>query len=178
MENFHNGQVVYHSAFGAGRIVNIEDERIAVNFIKSGVKVFSRSDAEDELSDSAFETESADKTKDSDEIRDAFRAVLYEENLIGTTPIASKWNGGEMMLKPGRPDFQGKSIPIDTFFHKIVMVRNQLRMLEQNINSSKSLTDREKVDIQQYITRAYGSLTTFNVLFADKNDWFVGARGE
>jgi hypothetical protein len=73
---------------------------------------------------------------------------------------------------------QEKSVPIETFFHKVVMVRNQLRVLEQNINSSASLTDAEKIDMQQYITRCYGSLTTFNVLFADKKDWFIGAKKE
>lgn len=177
MGRFQNGQVVYHHAFGMGRVVNVEVERIAVNFIKAGVKFFQTDAADEELSDEPLHEEPAD-TAAPEDIRNAVRSVLYEEGLIGEIPIGSRWEGGELVMKPGRAELQSKSVPIDTFFHKIVMVRNQLRLLEQNINSSKSLTDREKVDMQQYITRCYGSLTTFNVLFADKEDWFVGSKGE
>ena len=79
-----------------------------------------------------------------------------------------------MILNPGNSDLKGKEIPIETFFHKIVMVRDRLRVLEQNINKSKNLSDEEKVNMQQYITRVYGSLTTFNVLFAHEDDQFKG----
>ncbi|MGD1074449.1 MAG: hypothetical protein ABR903_00010 [Thermodesulfovibrionales bacterium] len=174
MENFSIGLVVYHLDFGIGRIVNMEEDRITVSFIKAGVKSFLRSDAETELSETPFDSEEEDK--DTKELKDAIRAVLREEGLIGTTPLADKWRGGELILKPVRPELQQKAVPIETFFHKIVMIRNQLRMLEQNINSFEKLSDAEKVDLQQYITRCYGSLTTFNVLFADKNDWFVGSK--
>ena len=81
-----------------------------------------------------------------------------------------------MILKAAGEDLQPKEIPIDTFFHKIVMLRDRLRVLEQNINAHEKLSDEEKVQMQQYITRAYGSLTTFNILFADKKDHFVGAK--
>ena len=81
-----------------------------------------------------------------------------------------------MILEPGSDGVKGKEIPIETFFHKIVMVRDRLRLLEQNINSHKVLTDEEKVNLQQYITRSYGSLTSFNVLFESKNDYFVGDK--
>jgi len=178
METFHNGKVVYHAVFGAGRIVNLEEERMAVNFIRDGLKIFLTADAEDELSDTPFENETSGGNSDIQSIKEAIREVLYEEALVGATPLASRWEGGEMVLKPGSANLQGKSVPIDIFFHKIVMIRNQLRMLEQNINASKGLSDREKVDMQQYITRCYGSLTTFNIFFADKADWFVGARSE
>ncbi|HAM51069.1 MAG TPA: hypothetical protein DCP92_10415 [Nitrospiraceae bacterium] len=173
MEHFYTGLVVHHIDFGIGRIVNIEEDRITVNFVKAGIKSFIASDAKIELSDTPL---SAEDDMNSDELKDAIREVLRQEGLIGTIPIADKWEGGELILKPGNPELQQKSVPIDTFFHKIVMIRNQLRMLEQNINSSKNLSDREKVDLQQYITRCYGTLTTFNVLFADKRDWFVGAK--
>lgn len=93
-------------------------------------------------------------------------------------PLGEKWTGGTMILKPGNSELQTKEIPIETFFHKIVMIRDRLRVLEQNINSNQKLTDEEKVDIQQYITRAYGSLTTFNVLFKYKEQYFVGASGK
>lgn len=99
------------------------------------------------------------------------RRVIREET--GLTPVrpAEKWNGGELVLRPGREGVQEKTIPIETFFHKIVMVRNRLRVLEQQINAT-DLPDAEKVKLQGYITGAYGSLTTFNVLFADEDDRF------
>ncbi len=93
-------------------------------------------------------------------------------------PLGEKWEGGTMYLQPANQDLKPKEIPIDMFFHKIVMLRDRLRVLEQNINSSQSLSDEEKVNIQQYITRAYGSLTTFNVLFAEKEHYFVGAKSK
>ena len=92
------------------------------------------------------------------------------------TPIADKWKGGNLVLKPGDANLSEKEIPIDTFFHKIVMVRDRIRVMEQKINSSNNLDDQEKVDLQQYITRIYGSLTTFNVLFKNQSDNFVGEK--
>jgi len=89
--------------------------------------------------------------------------------------MGDKWEGGKLILVPGNPQLQSKEIEIEAFFHKIVMIRDRLRVLEQNINSHPKLTDQEKVDIQQYITRAYGSLTTFNILFADKEQYFKGS---
>ncbi|MCY1719892.1 hypothetical protein OU798_06030 [Prolixibacteraceae bacterium Z1-6] len=93
-------------------------------------------------------------------------------------PLGEKWEGGTLLLQPANPELKPKEIPIETFFHKIVMLRDRMRVLEQNINSSKSLSDEEKVNIQQYITRAYGSLTTFNVLFSEKEHYFVGAKSK
>ena len=175
MENYHTGQVVHHAEFGTGRIVNVEETRLAVNFIKAGVRFFTPEAAKSELTEAPPSAEDED-APDTDELKQALRQVLREEGLVGNTPIADKWDGGELVFKPGKPNVQGKSVPIDTFFHKIVMIRNQLRVLEQNINTSGVLSEREKVDLQQYITRCYGSLTTFNVLFADKDDWFVGSK--
>lgn len=90
--------------------------------------------------------------------------------------LGEKWMGGTMLLQPAKPELKPKEIPVDAFFHKIVMLRDRLRILEQNINSHKVLTDEEKVNLQQYITRIYGSLTTFNILFADKEDFFEGVK--
>ncbi|MDZ4709885.1 MAG: hypothetical protein SH818_15910, partial [Saprospiraceae bacterium] len=94
------------------------------------------------------------------------------------TPINDKWNKGTMVLQSPEPGLKPKEIPIEAFFHKIVMVRDRLRVLEQKINAHPTLTDAEKVDMQQYITRIYGSLTTFNILFKYKEDNFVGEKSE
>lgn len=98
--------------------------------------------------------------------------------LTEVIPLGEKWQGGTMLLQPANKDLQPKEIPIETFFHKIVMLRDRLRVLEQNINSHKVLSDAEKVDFQQYITRVYGSLTTFNILFSEKDHYFVGAKSK
>ena len=102
------------------------------------------------------------------------RRIIREET--GLTPVApaEKWRGGELVLKPGRPGVQEKSWPIESFFHKVVMLRNRLRTLEQQVNAS-DLPDDQKLKVQGYITGCYGSLTSFNVLFADEADKFVGA---
>ncbi|MDR2425290.1 MAG: hypothetical protein LBD59_11320 [Prevotellaceae bacterium] len=111
-----------------------------------------------------------------DEVTAVITSILERyTDLSRNTHIAEKWQGGTLVLKPGSEALQSKEIPVDVFFHKIVMVRDKLRVLEQNINSS-NLSETEKVNIQKYITAAYGSLTTFNVLFKDKDDYFVGAK--
>jgi len=116
-------------------------------------------------------------TSDSSDLELLIRRIIREET--GLTPVtpAEKWRGGELVLKPGKPGVQEKSWPIDSFFHKVVMLRNRLRTLEQQINAS-DLPDDQKVKIQSYITGCYGSLTSFNVLFADEDDRFVGAAGQ
>ncbi len=101
------------------------------------------------------------------------RRIIREE--IGLTPVAvaEKWRGGEMILRPGKPGLQEKSWPIQTFFNKIVMLRNRLRVLEQQVNGSE-LPEDAKIKLQAYITGCYGTLTSFNVLFADEADRFHG----
>lgn len=110
------------------------------------------------------------------ELKGILKEILMEEGIIGEIDLANKWLGGKVILKPKDSQTQSKEIPIDVFFHKIVMVRDRLRVLEQKINANQKLNDDEKVDIQQYITKSYGSLTTFNVLFRDKNDGFIGQK--
>jgi len=111
------------------------------------------------------------------EIEEVLSYVLDKHGALNeVVPLGEKWQGGTMLLQPANPELKPKEIPIEIFFHKIVMLRDRLRVLEQNINSSGSLSDEEKVNIQQYITRAYGSLTTFNVLFSEKEHYFVGAK--
>ena len=105
------------------------------------------------------------------------RRIIREET--GITPVApaEKWRGGTFVLRPGTAGLQEKSWPIETFFHKVVMLRNRLRTLEQHVNAS-DLPDDVKVKLQGYITGCYGTLTSFNVLFADEDDQFKGAGGE
>jgi hypothetical protein len=98
-------------------------------------------------------------------------------DLTPATPIADKWKNGNLRLEPGQNGVQGKDVPIETFFHKIVMVRDRIRVMEQKINAS-NLDEAEKIELQQYITRIYGSLTTFNVLFKSQSDYFVGEKSK
>jgi hypothetical protein len=112
-----------------------------------------------------------------DDLELLLRRVLRQE--LGLTAVvpADKWRGGEMVLRPGRPGLQEKKWPIDTFFHKIVMLRNRLRSLEQQVNASE-LPEDAKVRLQSYVSGCYGTLTSFNVLFADEEDQFKGAGGD
>ncbi len=104
--------------------------------------------------------------------------LFLEASGLADVPLAPKWEGGVVKLVPADASLQAKELPLDSLFHKVVMVRDRLRTLEQKINAHPKLTDAEKVDMQQYVTRCYGSLTTFNVLFRDKRDQFVGQKGE
>ena len=109
-------------------------------------------------------------------IRFAIRAVLEAE--LGETaevPLGGRWQGGKLVMIPRESGLTAKEMPLEAFFHKIVMVRDRLRVLEQRINAHTGLSDEDKVDLQQYITRCYGSLTSFNILFADEGDKFVGS---
>jgi hypothetical protein len=125
---------------------------------------------------------------DSDEIstltrRDVKKAVkeAVDELLgLGETRMSGRFEGGTLVIKPGKPETQEKTIPVDALFHKITMVRDRLRVLEQRINAHAKLSSEDKVELQQYVTRCYGSLTSFNVLFRDREDWFVGSssRGD
>jgi hypothetical protein len=105
------------------------------------------------------------------------RRIIREESGLTPAAPAEKWRGGDLVLRPGKPGVQEKSWPIETFFHKVVMLRNRLRTLEQQINAS-DLPDDQKVKLQSYITGCYGSLTSFNILFADEDDRFVGAAAD
>ena len=114
--------------------------------------------------------------EDLRKIVQAMRAVLNAEQSV-SGHIAERWMGGQLVMKPGRAGTQEKTIPIEEFFRKIVAVRERLRVLEQRINSHPKLGDEDRLQLQEYITRAYGSLTTFNLLFAEADDRFTGTKG-
>jgi len=116
-------------------------------------------------------------TQQDSDLEATIRRIIREET--GLTPVApaEKWRGGQLVLRPGKPGVQEKAMPIDTFFNKIVMLRNRLRTLEQQLNAS-SLPEDVKVKLQGYVSGCYGSLTSFNVLFADEDDQFRGSGGE
>ncbi|HET8538250.1 MAG TPA: hypothetical protein VFL83_00115 [Anaeromyxobacter sp.] len=109
-----------------------------------------------------------------EEFAEAIREALREET--AEVRLAPKWEGGSVVLKPGDASTQPKEIPLEALLHKVVMIRDRLRVLEQKINAHEKLSDAEKVDMQQYVTRCYGSLTTFNLLFRDEKDRFVGEK--
>ena len=113
----------------------------------------------------------------SEDLEMLLRRVIREEAGVSAVAPAEKWRGGDLVLRPGTPGLQEKSWPIETFFHKIVMLRNRLRTLEQQLNAS-DIPEDAKVKMQSYITGCYGSLTSFNVLFADVDDQFKGAGGD
>jgi len=115
---------------------------------------------------------SGEISMDRDGLKQVLREILEEETLYGFPELGARWEGGTLVLKPADDELQPKEIPLDGFFHKIVMVRDRLRVLEAKLNGSDKLSEQDKVELQSYITRCYGSLTTFNVLFQDKADQF------
>jgi hypothetical protein len=113
----------------------------------------------------------------ADEFREVLREVIRDELGVADVELGGRWQGGEVVLKPGKEGTQEKRIPIEALFAKIISIRDKLRVLEQKINGNGKLSSEEKVQLQQYVTGCYGSLTTFNVLFANKGDQFVGQKG-
>ena len=167
------GSRVEHPAFGDGVIIGIEPAAYRVCYILHGIKTVGKHFEGWEI----IEHIEADNVVNFNEAEESLAKILQAWlGVSETVELGDKWIDGVMILKPGEEGLKSKEIPIDVFFHKIVMVRDRLRVMEQRVNSSKAMTDEEKVNLQQYITRIYGSLTSFNVLFKYKNDHFVGEK--
>jgi hypothetical protein len=165
------GSRIKHSEFGAGVVTNVTSKHYWVTFIENGLETIDV-DSKFEIIE-AFEDE-VDSVSFY-EVEKTLKNILQKwSDVSQVVPIADKWKGGKIILEPGTAT-SNKEIPIDTFFHKITMVRDRLRVMEQKINASK-LEEADKIDLQQYITRIYGSLTTFNVLFKSTGDYFVGEK--
>jgi len=180
MEQIGIGTRVEHPHFGKGIIVEIANEFYTIWFKSQNTAKTVSKDYQDLkiISATAIAEQSAGTSTGITlaEIEEALETVLERRlNEFQLVPMANKWNNGSMLLQPADASLQPKEIPIETFFHKIVMVRDRLRLIEQKINSHKTLTDEEKVDLQQYITGIYGSLTTFNVLFKETHHQFKGS---
>ena len=168
------GSRIKHPQFGKGVIIQIRLDAYEISFIDIGIRLINRNFEGLEIIE-AVETASDLTTYEKLE-KSLIRVLRQFSDMQETVPIGGKWTGGKLVMVPGDKSLKEKEVPIDMFFHKIVMVRDRLRVLEQKINTS-ALTDEEKVEIQQYVTRIYGSLTTFNILFKNKEDQFVGEKG-
>ncbi len=167
------GSRIEHREFGKGVVTNVTSKHYWVTFIDNGLETI---DLDGEFDVIELVEEEVDTISFS-EVEQSLISILRRwSDASQVTPIADKWKGGSLVLKPGDGNLSEKEIPLDTFFHKIVMVRDRIRVMEQKINASANLDDQEKVDLQQYITRIYGSLTTFNVLFNNKSDHFIGEK--
>ena len=170
---FKPGMEVIHPHHGSGWVVSCNGDRCTVDFSVAG----QRTVLEDTLEVPGDKPSEVPMTLDR--VKKALREVLAET--VGPSEeikIADRWRGGTLVMRSKNPELKDKEVPLETFFHKIVMVRERLRVLEQRVNTHPKLDDSDRVEMQEYITRAYGSLTTFNVLFANREDAFVGQKGD
>lgn len=165
------GSRIKHQDYGVGVVTNVSSKYYWITFIDKGLETI-------EVSDDFEVIEAIEQEVDTvsfSEIENSLRNILKKwSDITEIVPIAERYRGGKMILQPADKTLASKEIPIDTFFHKIVMLRDRLRVMEQKINAHKTLTGDEKIELQQYITRSYGSLTTFNILFKNTSQNFVG----
>lgn len=171
--NLGVGSRIEHPKFGKGVIVDMDTEFYSIWF-KDGNST--RGIARDYMGMTVLERTAVDVVPITlEDIKRAISEVVEEKSdLQEIVPLANRWNDGTLVIKSADGSIQPKEVPIETFFHKIVMLRDRLRVMEQKINAHTKLTDEEKVELQQYISRIYGSLTTFNVLFKYTDDQFKG----
>ena len=172
-ENLHIGMRVLHPRYGVGVVRALTEHTAEINF----------EDAPRTVAPNSSELSSAEATATLTELQVPLENLIREtaasvvaalglEKADVVEGLANRWQRGTLILQSADASLQPKEVPLETFFHKIVMIRNNLRVLEQKVNASEKLSDADKFDLQQYITRCYGSLTTFNVLFKSKEDQF------
>jgi hypothetical protein len=175
IESLHIGMRVRHPQYGTGAVKTISETTAEIQFDNGDKRAVAPEPsglepAEPQMGVGGLSVplkQFVEQTVDAAVVRlglDKPEAVVEK--------LGIRWHGGRLVMHPADPALQAKEVPLETFFHKIVMVRNNLRVLEQKINAHEKLADGEKVEMQQYITRSYGSLTTFNVLFKEKEDQF------
>ena len=165
---FGLGSIVRHRDFGRGRVVAYDDERYVILFPGGDAKMVA-------FSFEGLDAEGSKGDPELDRITQAVREVLGDHGWLDVDlELGKRWVGGTLKMVPGRDETQAKDVPIDVFFKKLIGVRDRLRVLEQKINGHAALSPEEKLELQGYVTRCYGSLTTFNVLFGNRASWFVG----
>ena len=169
------GTRLQHTQYGPGVIVGIRYATYLISFINHGLEELDKTD--EKLDEIIPENVTAEIETHSDVEKSLLKILRLCGGFSELVPLGDRWKGGMMLLQPADKSQKPKEIPIDIFFHKIVMLRDRLRVMEQQINAHKQLSDEDKVNLQQYITRIYGSLTTFNVLFKNKEQWFIGDKG-
>ncbi|MCY7411070.1 MAG: hypothetical protein LH473_12425 [Chitinophagales bacterium] len=170
------GSRIQHAKFGQGVITGVRLTSYLITFMEAGTHEVMQDDTQLEIIDAE---EISSEIETLSEVEKSLLGILRKwAQMQEVVPLGDRWKDGLMILKPGDKNLQPKEIPIDAFFHKIVMVRDRLRVLEQNINSNSKLSVEDKVNLQQYITRCYGSLTTFNILFKNKEHQFIGEKGK
>jgi hypothetical protein len=173
--NLGIGTRLQHTQHGPGVIVGVRYATYLISFIYHGIKEIDKNDVK--LEEIIPENITVEIETHSEVEKSLLKILRLWGGISEVVKLGDRWQGGTMLLQPADKSLKPKEIPIEDFFHKIVMLRDRLRVLEQQINAHKKLADEEKVNLQQYITRIHGSLTTFNVLFKDKEKWFVGEKG-
>ena len=171
------GMLIIHPSYGKGTIVKVETTFYTIHFPNRGNMDLSKRTEDLEILEPESNSSTNDEEFSMSHMEKTLRRLLNEfSDIQHTAPLAEKWQGGTLIFQPADKNLKPKEVPIETFFHKIVMVRDRLRVMEQQINANSKLSDADKVDLQQYITRIYGSMTTFNVLFKDSSHYFVGEK--
>jgi len=175
IESLHIGMRVRHPQYGTGTVKTISETTAEIQFDGGDQRAVAPEAAGLEVAEpqAAVGGRNVPLKQFVEQTVDAAVSRLgLEKPDVVVDKLGARWHGGRLVMHPSDPTLQAKEVPLETFFHKIVMIRNNLRVLEQKINAHEKLSDGEKVEMQQYITRSYGSLTTFNVLFKEKEDQF------